>query len=123
MNSREFYAAVINANISDELTEKAQSLLDAMDASNAKNRSRNAEKAAAKKAEKQPLRDALLNALTDEPQTATDLIAAAGLEGVIKFQAVPSLLKDAVEDGIVEKVDVKIVGKGTHRGYRKAAND
>lgn len=117
MNTREFYAAIINANISEEVTEKAQSLVDAMDASNAKNRERNAEKAAAKKAEKAPLRDALMNALSDEPQTATDLIVAAGLEGVIKFQAVPSLLKDAIEEGTVKKVDVKIVGKGTHRGY------
>lgn len=118
MTNREFYTAVIEANINAELNEYAQSEIDKLDATNAKRREKAAEKAVEKAAEKAPIREALFNAVTEEPQTASDLIAATGLD--LKPQSIPSLLKPFVEDGSVLKVDVKVKGKGTQRGYVRA---
>ena len=115
MTNREFYTAVINANINDELTEYAAAEIEKLDATNAKRREKAAEKSAEKNAEKAPIREALFNALGSEPQTATALIEATGLE--IKPQSIPSLMKTFVEAGTVLKVDVKVKGKGTQRGY------
>ena len=113
MTNREFYTAVINANINAELNEYAQSEIDKLDATNAKRREKAAEKAVEKNAEKAPIREALFNALSDEPQTASDLIAATGLD--LKPQSIPSLMKPFIEDGTVLKVDVKVKGKGTQK--------
>lgn len=118
MTNREFYTAVINANINDELTEYATAEIEKLDATNAKRREKAAEKAVEKNAEKAPIREALFNVISDEPQTATALIEAAGLD--IKPQSIPSLLKPFIEDGSVLKVDVKVKGKGTQRGYVRA---
>jgi len=49
------------------------------------------------------------------------LIDEAGLE--LKPQSVPSLLKPLVEAGQIVKVDVKIKGKGTQRGYVLATEE
>ena len=81
-----------------------------------------AEKAAVKRAEKDPIRNALFDVMGDveNPKTASMLIADAGLEETVKPASVPSLLRPLVESGAVLKVDVKITGKGTQRGYVKA---
>lgn len=118
MTNREFYTAVINANINEDITAHATAALEALDVTNAKRREKAAEKSAEKNAEKAPIREALFNALNDEPQTATALIEVTGLE--LKPQSIPSLMKPFVEDGSVLKVDVKVKGKGTQRGYVKA---
>lgn len=119
MTNREFYTAVINANINEDITAHATAALEALDVTNAKRREKAAEKSAEKNAEKAPIREALFNALSgDEPQTATALIEATGLD--LKPQSIPSLMKPFVEDGSVLKVDVKVKGKGTQRGYVKA---
>ena len=118
MTNREFYEAVVNANINEELTAHAQDALAKLDETNAKRREKMAEKAVEKAAEKAPIREAIVACITDEPKTASTLIAEAGVE--IKPQAIPSLLKGLVEDGTLVKVDVKVKGKGTQKGYVRA---
>ena len=121
MTNRELYTATINylngARDIDvvELSEGFESLLAKLDATNEKRKAASALKAAEKQAEKEPIRAALLAAITDEPATATELIAAAGLD--IKPASVPSLLRPLVEAGNVVKVDKKIEGKGKQRAY------
>lgn len=51
--------------------------------------------------------------MTDEPKTATDV--AAVLE--VSVQKASGLLRRLVEEGKAVKVDVKIKGKGTQKGY------
>lgn len=127
MTTRELYNATINfmngSNelTADELIAEFHSLLEKMDTQAEARRAKSAEKAAAKQAEKAPIRDALLAVMGDEenPMTATALIEAAGLEDV-KPASVPSLLRPLIESGIVMKVDVKVTGKGTQRGYVRA---
>lgn len=118
MTIREFYTAVIEAAVSEELTEKATEMLGKLDAANVARVAKNAEKRAEKDAEKAPIRAAILNALTAEPMTATALIEAAGIE--VKPQSIPSLVKPLVEAGQVVKTDIKVTGKGTVRGYARA---
>ena len=122
MIKREFLNAIATAeNLPAELIEFAAHELEVMNASNEKNRAKAAEKRAAKDAEKEPIRNAIMDVITNEPQTATMLIEAAGLTETVKPQSIPSLLKNLVEAGTLEKVDVKIEGKkGTQKGYMLA---
>lgn len=118
MTNREFYEAVINANINDELSDFAREGLAKLDHTNDLRKAASAKKAVEKEAERAPIREAIVAALTEEPKTATTLIEEAGVE--IKPQAVPSLLKAMVEEGTVVKSMIKVTGKGKHVGYARA---
>lgn len=115
MTKREMYNAILAGELTDEVLAQVKAELDAMDATNAKRAVKAAEKREAKEAEKAPIREAVYAAISDEPKTASDLIAEAGVE--IKPQAIPALLKGLVEAGQVVKVDIKVKGKGSQRGY------
>lgn len=123
MTTRELYNSTIKFLITDgsdeatELCAEFEALVSKMDAQAEGRRAKQAEKAAEKQAEKAPIRDALLEVMggEDEPKTASQLIEEAGLE--IKPASVPSLMRPLVDSGIVGKVDIKITGKGTARGY------
>lgn len=119
MTIREFYTAISNGEMNDELMAKATELIEKMNETNAKRAQKVLEKKQAAEDEKAPIRKALLDVMGDEGMTAAQLIEAAGLD--IKVASVPSLLKPFVLDGTVEKVDVKVEGKkGPQRGYVKA---
>lgn len=121
MTNREFYTAISNGEMNDELMAKAAELLEKMNETNAKRAQKVLEKKQAAEDEKAPIRKALLDAMGDEGMTASQLIEAAGLTDEVKVASVPSLLKPFVLDGTVEKVDVKVEGKkGPQRGYVKA---
>lgn len=121
MTNREFYTAISNGEMNDELMAKATELIEKMNEANAKRAQKVLEKKQASEDEKAPIREALLNAMGDEAMTASQLIEAAGLTDEVKVASVPSLLKPFVLDGTVGKVDVKVEGKkGTQRGYVKA---
>lgn len=120
MTNREFYTAVSNGEMNDELMAKAAELIEKMDEANAKRAQKVLEKKQAAEDEKAPIREALLNAMNEEGMTAAQLIEAAGLTDEVKIASVPSLLRPFVLDGTVEKVDVKVEGKkGPQRGYIK----
>ena len=119
MTNREFYTAISNGEMNDELMAKATELIEKMNETNAKRAQKVLEKKQAAEDEKAPIRKALLDVMGDEGMTAAQLIEAAGLD--IKVASVPSLLKPFVLDGTVEKVDVKVEGKkSAQRGYVKA---
>ena len=126
MTNRELYNATIktlNEYGTDEavdLMNEFKTLLAKLDATNEKRKAASALKAAEKQAEKDPIREQLFAVMggEDAPMTASMLIEAAGLD--IKPASVPSLMRPLVEAGRVAKVDVKIPGKGTQRGYVKA---
>lgn len=121
MTNREFYTAISNGEMNDELMAKATELIEKMSEANAKRAQKVLEKKQAAEDEKAPIREALLNAMGDEAMTASQLIEAAGLTDEVKVASVPSLLKPFVLDGTVEKVDVKVEGKkSAQRGYVKA---
>ena len=117
MTNREFYNAIANGEMNDELMAKATELIEKMDEANAKRAQKVLEKKQASEDEKAPLREALFAVITDEPKTASQLIEEAGIDA--KIGSVPSLLKPFVEADQVEKVDIKVKGKGAQRGYVK----
>lgn len=118
MTKRELYTAVIENAITEEVVEGFKELVEGLDHTNELRKASAAKKAAEKAAEKEPIRQAVLAVITDEPKTATTLIAEAGVE--LKPQAIPSLLKGLIADGIVTKAEVKVTGKGKQVGYVRA---
>lgn len=126
MTNRELYNEMLNVLNGtktdgwDELAENINDALARMDATNEKRKAASALKAAKKQAEKEPIREALFAVMGNEdtPMTASMLIEAAGLD--IMPASVPSLMRPLVEAGRVAKVDMKVPGKGTQRGYVKA---
>ena len=119
MTNREFYTAISNGEMNDELMAKATELIEKMNETNAKRAQKVLEKKQAAEDEKAPIRKALLDVMGDEGMTASQLIEAAGLD--IKVASVPSLLKPFVLNGTVEKIDMKVEGKkSAQRGYIKA---
>lgn len=110
MTKREFYTAIMNGEIDEQVKLFASEELEKMDAANEKRRNTLSKKAQ----ENQPLLQKITDEiLTDEPKTATDV--AAVLE--VSVQKASGLLRRLVEDGKAVKVDVKIKGKGTQKGY------
>ena len=118
MTQREFLENVAQGIMDDEMVAYATERITALDTMNEKRRETNSIKRMEKEAEKAPIREAIMAVITSEPKTATTIIAEAGVE--IKPQAITSLLKGLIETGAVVKVDMKVKGKGTQRGYALA---
>lgn len=110
MTKREFYTAIMNGEIDEQVKLFASEELEKMDAANEKRRNTLSKKAQENLPLLQQITDEIL---TDEPKTATDV--AAVLE--VSVQKASGLLRRLVEDGKAAKVDVKIKGKGKGKGY------
>lgn len=110
MTKREFYTAIMNGEIDERVKLFASEELEKMDAANEKRRNTLSKKAQENLPLLQKITDEIL---TDEPKTATDV--AAVLE--VSVQKASGLLRRLVEEGKAVKVDVKIKGKGTQKGY------
>lgn len=110
MTKREFYVAVKEANVSDEIKAFAEAAIVKLDETNEKRRN-----AVSKKAEANiPLLEQIVNdILTNEPQTASDV--AAVLE--ISVQKASYLLRTLADEGKADVQDVKIPKKGKQKGY------
>jgi ATP/maltotriose-dependent transcriptional regulator MalT len=109
MTNREFYSAIINASISDEITAHAEAALTKLDETNVKRAAKQAEKSA----ENMTAIKAVVAELTDKPQTATDMMGVTG-ESV---QKTSYYLRTAAKMGLCEVTDVKVAKKGTQKGY------
>ena len=113
MTKREFYVAVSNGEMTDELMAMAAAEIEKMDAANEKRK----EKTSKKAEENQPLIDRIVNEiLTAEPQTATDV--AAVIE--VSVQKASSLCRAAVAQGKAVQSETKVKGKGTQKTYTLA---
>ena len=113
MTKREFYVAISNGEMSDELMAMATAEIEKMDAANEKRK----EKTSKKSEENQPLIDRIVNEiLTAEPQTATDV--AAVLE--VSVQKASSLCRAAVTQGKAVQSDIKVPKKGNQKAYALA---
>ena len=106
MTNRDFYNAVINANINEEMTSFATEAIAKLDERNAKRASKPSKTQIAN----EPIIKAIAEVLTDEPTLASRI---AELRGISVNKA--SALAKKVEG--VKVVDVKVKGKGTQKGY------
>lgn len=109
MTKREFLNVVAESNMADEIKEYAKAQLEKMDYANEKRRNKLSKKAL----ENLPIIEEIEKMLTSEPQTATMIGEHVG----ISTQKASSLLRKVVASGFAEKVDVKVKGKGTQKGY------
>lgn len=105
MTYREFYNAVINGEITEEMVEFAKGAVEKLDARNAKR----AERPSKKAVENEPIKAKIAEILTDTPQTASEI--ASKVE--ISVQKASALLRQME----VSVCDVKVKGKGTQKGY------
>lgn len=114
MTQRDFYNAVINANVNDEVTEYATGALAKMDAANEKRRN------TPSKAQKEnaPLVEQIVNEILDAetPKTATEVGEILG----VKVQKASALLRQVVAEGKAVSTDLKVPKKGTVKGYTLA---
>ncbi len=108
ITTREFLVSVINANVSDEVTAKAQTLLEGLDARNEKRKSADSKS----KRESASRREVVLGALSDIP-TFADAIAE---EHGLSVGQVRSALAVLVREGLADKGEVK-VGKTRKMAY------
>ena len=118
MTKREFLNAIAAGEMTEEVIAFANEEIEKMDAANAKRREKNAER----KAQNDEFVDLFVSFLNDEPKTASDIMALMGEverpDGkAVNVQWVSSLGRKAVEAERAAKVDVKVTGKGTQKGY------
>ena len=113
MTKREFYVAISNGEMTDELMAMATAEIEKMDAANEKRK----EKTSKKAEENQPLIDRIVREiLTSEPQTATDI--ATVLE--LSVQKTSALCRAAVAQGSAVQTEVKVPKRGTQKAYALA---
>lgn len=106
MTKRDFFNAVITSVDNTELVDFAKSELEKMDARNAKRASTPSKKSV----ENEPIKDAIKNVLTDEPQTASEI--AEKVE--ISVQKASALLRQI--EGLTV-TEVKVPKKGKCKAY------
>ena len=122
MTNREFFAAVANGVMNDEIAAKAQEMLEKAlnEAEHRKSLDavRRAKKNAEKAVEDAPIREAIVGVMdTFEFKTAKDLIVAAEVD--VSVQKLARLVKPLIEDGTIIKG--KVAGeKGKVVGYKLA---
>jgi hypothetical protein len=113
MTKRDFYTAISNGTINDELMAMASAELEKMDAANEKRK----EKTSKKAEENQPLVDRIANEILGaEPMTATDVAAVMELS----VQKTSALCRAAVAQGKAVQTEVKVPKKGNQKAYTKA---
>ena len=110
MTKREFYVAISNGSMNDEIMAMATAEIEKMDAANEKRK----EKTSKKAEENQPIIDRIVNeVLTAEPMTATDIAAVVELS----VQKTSALCRAAVAQGRAVQTEVKVPKRGTQKAY------
>lgn len=111
MTNRDFFNAVITANVNDELTAFAKAEIAKLDARNDKRRNTLTKE----QKENEVIKESILGVLN-----GVTTAAEVGKTLEISTQKASALLGQLAFDEKVIVTEVKIKGKGTVRGYRKA---
>ena len=116
MTNREFYTAVINGTITEDMVTFATEAIEKLDARNAKR----SEKPSKTQIANEPIKAKIAEYLgrTDEHDFATASEIATELE--ISTQKASALCRQMVNDGLLNVEDVKVKGKGTQKAYALA---
>ena len=110
MTNREFFNAIINANVNDELTNHATAELEKLDKRNAQRSS----KPSKTQLENEPIKARLLEILAVKPMTASEIHE---VDAGLSTQKISSLCRQLVEAGKLAVEDVKIPKKGKQKQY------
>ena len=106
MTNREFFTAIVNGTLTEDVIAKAHEEIEKLDARNAKRASTESKT----QKENAPLIAKIATLLTSEPKLASELAK----EMEISTQKASALVKKV--EG-VSVCDVKVKGKGTQKGY------
>jgi predicted HTH transcriptional regulator len=109
MTNREFLNTIINANLSDEITARAQEMLAQMDARNAKRASTPSKTAVANA----PLKQAIVKLISEKNMTAPEV----GVALEVSTQKASALLRQLCEDGVLTSEEIKVPKKGKMKSY------
>ena len=112
MTNREFYTAIVNGTLTEDVVAKAHEEIEKLDARNAKR----ASKPSKKSLENAPIKDSIAEFLADGSHLASEI--AKGLD--LSVSKVSALCRQMVGDGILTVEDVKVKGKGTQKSYSLA---
>ena len=113
MTQREFYNAIINGEINEDVIETAKAAIAKMDATNEKRRNTPSKAMI----ENEPLLTKIkTEVLGAEPKTASDVAAELG----VSVQKASALLRQTVAEGKATVTDVKVPKKGTQKAYALA---
>jgi hypothetical protein len=110
MTNREFYTAIVNGTLNDEVIAHASEAIVKLDERNAKRSS----KPSKKSIENEPIKESISNLLVDgDARLASEI--ASSLE--LSVSKVSALCRQMVTDGVLHVEDVKVKGKGTQKSY------
>ena len=112
MTQRDFYTAVINANVSDELNTFATEAIAKLDTRNAKRSST----MTIKQKQNETIKKSIVDFVGDGGCLASQI--ASGLE--LSTSKASALCRQLVVDGIFKVEDVKVKGKGMQKLYSLA---
>lgn len=110
MTNREFFNAVINANVNDELTQHATAELAKLDKRNAQRGS----KPSKTQLENEPIKAHLLEILAVKPMTASEIHE---VDAGLSTQKISSLCRQLVDAGKLTVEEVKVPKKGKQKQY------
>lgn len=113
MTNREFYTNIANGNITEAEKEFALAAIAKMDETNEKRKNKVSPKEQEKQEADAKIRESIFALITNDPQTASDLGAQAG----VSTPKATAELRKLVADGRVCKTDIKVPKKGTCKGY------
>ena len=111
MTKREFYVAIANGEMNDEVKATAAEYIAKMDEANEKRKSTLSKK----QEENEAIKAEIMEHLDTEAKTATTVGELMG----ISTQKASALLRQLVSDGKATATEVKITGKGKQKAYTK----
>ena len=114
MTNREFFTAIANSDLNDELKAFATEAIVKLDERNAKR----ASKPSKKSLENIPIRAHIAGFLEENEGSHLASEIASALE--LSTQKVSALCRQMVTDGVLTVEDVKVKGKGTQKAYSLA---
>ena len=111
MTKREFYVAIANGEMNDEVKATAEEYIAKMDEANEKRKNTLSKK----QEENEAVKAQILDHLDTEAKTATTIGELVG----ISTQKASALLRQLVNDGKATVTEVKIPKKGAQKAYVK----
>ena len=111
MTKREFYVAIANGEMNDEVKATATEYIAKMDEANEKRK----HTLSKKQEENEAIKAVIMEHVDAEAKTATTIGELVG----ISTQKASALLRQLVNDGKATATEVKITGKGKQKAYVK----
>ena len=115
MTNREFFNAIVKANINEDITNHALAEIGKLDKKNAKRKATEGEI----KVENKPIAEAILKALEGGSMLSANLAQAVG----VTTQKVNGVAGEMVKLGMLDKFKVKVKNKGEQTAYALATTD